>query len=175
MRKSSNIVTLSNKIILVTTITYAHKSILAFLCLLSLAISGCSTYEQDFDCPPGVGMGCVSISEVNSVVDKSQESSQKGQQGAFIKLEEQTNLEETCPICKVQEVEITFPVPLPSNTENTPFTNKGSNLFGKVHRTREKIARVWLSSYEDEEGNFWEEGYVHVLLKPSQWKNEAIQ
>ena len=160
---------LNNKVIRIITIPYPHKTILAFLCLLCMAISGCSTYEQNFDCPPGVGMGCVSISEVNSVVDKSQESSQQGQQASTLKIEEKE-----CPTCKVKEVESSSTLAFLPSASETISTNL-PNMSGRVHRTRERTARVWIAPYEDEEGNFWEEGYVHVLLKPSQWNSEATQ
>ncbi len=174
MRKNSNIITLSNRVICVSTIPYAHKNILAFLCLVVLVISGCSTYEQDFDCPPGAGMGCVSISEVNSVVDKAQESFQKGQQRVPLKIEEEGALEKECPTCKVKEEESSSTIsPLLPTHQNK--SNNSANVLGRVHRTQERTARVWIAPYEDEEGNFWEEGYVHVLLKPSHWNSEAVQ
>ena len=37
----------------------------------SLCLSGCmGVYEGGFECPPGKGLGCTSISEVNKVVDQ---------------------------------------------------------------------------------------------------------
>lgn len=174
MHKGSNIVIFSKKVIRVITITYLHKKISAFLCLVTLVISGCSTYEQDFDCSPGVGMGCVSISEVNSVVDKSQESSQKGQQALTINAEESSNREDACPTCKVKRAEISASEP-PLILSSQTIRNTSTNVSGRVRRTDEKIARIWIAPYEDEEGNFWEKGYVHILLKPSQWNSEAVQ
>ena len=39
---------------------------------LALALSGCmGVYEGGFECPPGEGVGCKSISEVNAIVDQS--------------------------------------------------------------------------------------------------------
>lgn len=38
---------------------------------LSLSLSGCmGVYEGGFECPPGEGVGCKSISEVNHMVDQ---------------------------------------------------------------------------------------------------------
>ena len=38
---------------------------------LALALSGCmGVYEGGFECPPGEGVGCKSISEVNHMVDQ---------------------------------------------------------------------------------------------------------
>ncbi|HUX79580.1 MAG TPA: hypothetical protein VMW10_07570 [Alphaproteobacteria bacterium] len=37
---------------------------------LGLCLTGCmGVYEGGFECPPGVGVGCKSISEVNKMVD----------------------------------------------------------------------------------------------------------
>ena len=38
---------------------------------ISLSLSGCmGVYEGGFECPPGEGVGCKSISEVNHMVDQ---------------------------------------------------------------------------------------------------------
>ena len=38
---------------------------------ISLSLSGCmGVYEGGFECPPGEGVGCKSISEVNHLVDQ---------------------------------------------------------------------------------------------------------
>lgn len=38
--------------------------------LCALFLSGCSTYNEDFDCEPGKGVGCKSLSQVNRMVDE---------------------------------------------------------------------------------------------------------
>jgi hypothetical protein len=38
------------------------------LCLFTL--TGCATYNEGFDCEPGKGIGCVSLSHVNRMVDQ---------------------------------------------------------------------------------------------------------
>lgn len=44
------------------------KKLTLGLCLISL--SGCSTYSETFDCSPGQGVGCKSLSQVNQMVEK---------------------------------------------------------------------------------------------------------
>lgn len=44
------------------------KKLSLLLCLISL--SGCSTYSETFDCSPGLGVGCKSLSQVNQMVEK---------------------------------------------------------------------------------------------------------
>lgn len=39
--------------------------------ILLLCLTGCmGVYEGGFECPPGIGVGCKSISEVNEMVDQ---------------------------------------------------------------------------------------------------------
>lgn len=38
---------------------------LFILCLI--ALSGCSSYQETFDCEPGKGMGCISVSKVKAI------------------------------------------------------------------------------------------------------------
>lgn len=40
------------------------------LSLLPLLLAGCSTYSETFECPPGKGVGCASLSAVNEWVDE---------------------------------------------------------------------------------------------------------
>lgn len=43
--------------------------ILPILFILPI-LSGCMTYSESFDCPPGRGVGCKSLSQVNDMVEK---------------------------------------------------------------------------------------------------------
>src|SRR4051812_47631238 len=48
------------------------------LSIINLVIlSGCSTYSETFDCPPGSGVGCKSISEVDQMIDEGKLSDEK--------------------------------------------------------------------------------------------------
>lgn len=67
---------------------------------LALALSGCmGVYEGGFECPPGEGVGCKSISEVNHMVDQglgSQNQSSTSAQEA----EDTQKTENNEPVCK---------------------------------------------------------------------------
>jgi hypothetical protein len=39
-----------------------------------------------------------------------------------------------------------------------------------VSRVREQTARIWMNGFEDEQGDYIEESYVHVVLKGGQWR-----
>jgi hypothetical protein len=36
-----------------------------------LTLSGCSAYNNKFDCPYGEGLGCASVSKVNRLIDQN--------------------------------------------------------------------------------------------------------
>ncbi|KAB2836730.1 MAG: hypothetical protein F9K49_01345 [Caedimonadaceae bacterium] len=38
--------------------------------LLSLSVTGCSTYDGSFECPVGSGMACASLSKINKSMDQ---------------------------------------------------------------------------------------------------------
>lgn len=38
--------------------------------LTLITLSGCSTYSESFDCPPGRGVGCQSLSAVNQMIEE---------------------------------------------------------------------------------------------------------
>ena len=42
--------------------------ILPLLFILPI-LNGCMTYSESFDCPPGRGVGCKSLSQVNDMVE----------------------------------------------------------------------------------------------------------
>ncbi len=46
------------------------KSIFIFL---PFFFSSCSTYQSQYDCPPGVGVGCKSVSEIEEMIQEREE------------------------------------------------------------------------------------------------------
>ena len=66
-----------------------------FLMGLSLSLSGCmGVYEGGFECPPGEGVGCKSISEVNHMVDQGLGSKNPPSEA------DSQKIEDNVPICK---------------------------------------------------------------------------
>ncbi len=52
-----------------------------FLLCLSLSLTGCmGIYEGGFECPPGSGVGCKSISDVNTMINRNQLPGTKNQE-----------------------------------------------------------------------------------------------
>lgn len=67
---------------------------------LALALSGCmGVYEGGFECPPGEGVGCKSISEVNHMVDQGLGSHNQSSTSAQ-ETEDAQKIEDNEPVCK---------------------------------------------------------------------------
>ena len=66
---------------------------------ITLLLSGCmGIYEGGFECPPGKGVGCKSISEVNTMVNQEEiPLSENGEQESDMEqTEEEENVECSC-------------------------------------------------------------------------------
>lgn len=48
------------------------KTVNKFMILSALFASGCSTYQESFDCPVGEGVRCASLSTINKKMDKGE-------------------------------------------------------------------------------------------------------
>ena len=105
-------------------------------------LSGCSSYQGTFDCPPGRGVGCRSITEVNALVDQGLLPGQK-------------------------EILDTKPL-LPKNI--FPEGSQSSSCRkGSIGRTPEETLEVWIRSYGDEDRHYHEASRVHMVVKESTW------
>lgn len=141
------------------------KSIPLFLSLA--ALSGCSTYSETFDCPPGRGVGCKSLSKVNRMVEEGQ-----------LPLEESPGQDFPVQDHPAQ----TLPVKEPN--ENRDLKNRESkkphnwievkddyqpiNLLNRESLSVENSKaplKIWVAGYEDEEGNTHAPSYVYASLK----------
>lgn len=130
---------------------------LASIILFPLLTSCAGVYDQGFDCPAEKGVGCKSISQVNSMVDK----------GGLDK-----------KICTGSSCNIVTPVKSQSNPKHIlkRFDQIGirrSNLPGeKVIRVPERTQRIWVASHEDVDGNFVEESFVHAVIENGKWREK---
>jgi hypothetical protein len=103
---------------------------------LSLFLSNCTPYSETFDCPPGKGVGCQSLSKVNQMVEEGQ-----------LPLEES-------PEEKIPPKEITPP---PIGLKPEAFIEARNNhLHPQTH------LKMWMAAYEDGDRIYHEASYVHV-------------
>lgn len=48
-----------------------------------LMVSGCSSYQESFDCPVGVGVRCASLSTINTKMDRGEiDTKEPGSEGS---------------------------------------------------------------------------------------------
>lgn len=116
----------------------ATKLLGIVLCFFTF--SGCMSPREGFDCPPGKGVGCHSISQVNQLVDKKE-----WDRGPDIYHSEALKREDRALL-------------------RSELLDEGD-----VHRITEEHLRVWLAPFQDEQGNLHEASIIHTVLKPGYW------
>ena len=141
---------------------------------IALILQGCAVYSQGFECSAPKGGKCRSISQINKMVDD-------GKVNLSDEIEEE--LPNKSPVKKVitdssSKKVIEEPMVLLAITDKSlPNKTNYLNDFKKKaspHRTNEEILGIWFSPYEDNNGNFFEEGYVYIVITPSKWIKPGI-
>lgn len=108
-------------------------------------LGGCNPNHKNLDCPLGKGMHCSSISKVNQAVNEG-------------RLTED-------PVSGKGNVPIS---PQLAYREDT-WGNSLQKLPKTVRRIPEKTLRIWLSGFTDENGDYVEETYAHIISEPGKW------
>lgn len=124
------------------------KALLFTVSVSLLTLSSCSSvYNDSFDCPPGKGVSCQSISTVNRLVNQGEVGSQE--QG---RPEEKSSVADKSPLPLFQE-------------------QKGSSPASarRVVRRPEKTVRVWIAAQEQEDGTYISERFVYTVIAPGFW------
>ena len=144
-------------------------SVLLALSVISL-LSGCTAYNESFDCPAGKGIGCQSVTEVKKKLDQgaidmpesTTEAYEKRSSGALL------------PPIVMQTGAVSAADSLSGFTESSGTSDlSGSGFLDKnlmIQRTAEKPLRVWIAPYQDGEGNFHEASVVHTVVRPGYWQ-----
>jgi hypothetical protein len=109
-----------------------------------------SPYSGDLDCDASNGMGCSSVSDVNSAVEQG-------------KLKQKLKGEDDSKPRKVTKSKRHLKE---FNSEITTSSEGPS-----IKRLPEKTLRVWVAPYKTEEGNFEGESYVHMVAQESVWSD----
>jgi hypothetical protein len=110
--------------------------LLILLCCVA-GLAGCSSYSESFDCEPGKGMGCLSITQVN----------------------EATEPPESLPSS-------------PSQTEHHgPLAAAiiSQDTAHSIHRVPEEWLRIWITPFQDDQGNLHEASTIHTVVQPGYW------
>lgn len=139
----------------------------AFLSLASLSfcfhLCGCSTTSETFDCPTGKGVGCKSISQVNSMVDRGvlEGDAEKGKPSILLPF--------SPPLMATDPSGAGRGKASGDKSLSHPAGNPLSDDLS-VHRIQEELLRVWVSPYQDAHGNLHEGSLIHIILKPGYWE-----
>ncbi len=98
-----------------------------------MAFSACTPYTESFDCPPGLGVGCQSLSTVNQMVEEGKLP--------FGKIP----LEDYSP--EQEQKEGTSSLESPLIEARAPLMTDEINSHPTSH------VKVWLAGYEESHGN----------------------
>lgn len=112
--------------------------------ILALVLTGCATSKENFDCQYGKGVGCRSITEVNTLVNEGK-------------------LGENDPINPRSK----SPAKLSDVSISSDFTSADSMI---VQRVTEEHLRIWFAPFQDKQGHFHEASIIHTVLRPGFWQ-----
>lgn len=123
------------------------------LALLSLSIlNGCTPYSESFDCQPGQGIGCKSLSQVNQMLEE----------GKLPLRDEGEDIHEQSRAIKRST----------RNEDQRDTLIEARNEQGPIHilpynteAKRDAQLRVWIAAYEDDEGIYHASSYVYAAIK----------
>ena len=133
---------------------------LTAMILFPLLTSCAGVYDQGFDCPAEKGVGCKSISQINSMVDKG-------------------DMDKKPLICTGSGCVVTpvksqsKPKPILKRFDQRSIGTRKYNLPGeRVIRIPERTQRIWIASHEDIEGSFIEESFMHSVIDGGKWQEQ---
>ena len=105
-------------------------------------LSACSITKETFDCSYGKGVGCRSITEVNTMVNN----------GNLVG----TNSAKNSKYTKLAATSI-----------KTEVISSDKMV---VNRVTEQHLRIWIAPHQDEHGHFHEGSVVHTVLRSGFWQ-----
>ena len=105
-------------------------------------LSACSITKETFDCSYGKGVGCRSITEVNTMVNN----------GNLVGANS----------TKTSKLAVT-----PSASIKSEVISSDKMV---VNRVTEQHLRIWIAPHQDEHGHFHEGAVVHTVLRSGFWQ-----
>lgn len=121
------------------------------LLLLPIIIaSGCTPYGESFDCPPGHGVGCKSLSHVNRMVEEGELPLER------VTLEKPP-LERASPKSAFSQQKL-------MEAHSRVDDSVGKNGPIPLTPSQEAPLKVWMTSYKDEEGILHGPSMLYVNL-----------
>jgi conjugal transfer pilus assembly protein TraV len=123
--------------------------------LIAMGLSGCTQMNTEFECPMKPGVRCESIDSVNERINRGEIGSH-GVNASGV-----SSLQKTSANVSLSENHNT--INSMQNWKDNDF-NKGEPL-----RYGETVMRVWISPFEDREGNYHQESTIYSVIKPGSW------
>lgn len=115
-------------------------------------LSGCSNYNDAFECKVGKGVNCISVSKINSMVDSGTFNETNSNLAVNKKIKKET--------IKVAN-KVPFPMVLPQDFHNSI-----------VQRIPETTLRIWVAPYISAQDGYIEAQYVHEVLEKGAWMEQ---
>jgi len=105
-------------------------------------LTGCSSMNSKFDCPNKPGVTCKSIDQVNDMVDRGM----LGRDG---------DLKNSCG----------------ANCYPTKNSLTAFKMFNPANslRSGEYVVRVWVSPYQDVQGNYHNQSTLYTVVRKNNW------
>lgn len=116
------------------------------LMIVIALLSGCSSYNNTFECKVGKGINCTAVSKINRMVDS----------GAF-----NNNLENNNKV-KKETIKVANKMPF-------PIVLPGDFHHSIVQRMPETTLRIWVAPYVSAQDGYIEAQYVHEVVEKGAW------
>jgi conjugal transfer pilus assembly protein TraV len=127
--------------------------------LILVLLSGCSSHiKEEFDCPPGKGLGCQSITEVKKKLNQGQISLPETTTEAYRRGGSSTG----SPLVMDKTV-----IPFSGEMTSTSLVDSNGVV---IQRTPEKLLRVWIAPHQDQDGNLREASIAYTIVRPGYWQ-----
>ena len=110
-----------------------------------IALSGCSSYSETFDCPAGQGVGCKSLSRVNQMVETGDLP--------YKDPDDSGSSDVIKP--RIVKTDQAAPLHLDANIMDVPV----------MYASSPKTTRIWFAGHKDETGNYHGAHFVEPALK----------
>ena len=129
---------------------YINSQIKTSCCFLFLFLSGCTGYNDKFDCKLENGATCKTMNQVNeSVIEEKDED--------YVSSEIYNNK---------NKVDLKRGINKPININ----IKKGDMAFSNIDAIPNKVLKIWVSGYVLESGDYIDNHYIYVVLQDSGWK-----
>jgi len=116
--------------------------------LVVLMLSACTNLNRDFSCDAKSGVGCKSISEVNTMVNTGQ-------------------LQQSVSINSQQKTQVSPKSITPGKVQGASMTQAPPTRINEISMP------IWLAPFTDNEDNFHSSSTVYTVITPGFWEHEA--